>query len=101
MTAVLRNYWVSWYCPVGQMGKFELHWPWWVSGMRMSDDAETICAAVKAADENGAKAVVLASFDEPRPADLEWRFVLERERGWSPFTGRFQRANWMQWPTGD
>jgi hypothetical protein len=93
-----RNWWVSWYCPPGQMGKFELHWPWWVSGQRMSDDAETICAAVKAENEDGAKQVIIDSFDDQKPDDLEWRFVNERPGDWSPFCDRFQSAKWMKWP---
>lgn len=94
----MRNFWISW---IGPDHGFELHWPWWVSGYRLGNDEDgdtpTICAAVQAKDEDGAKEIILACHDE-RPKAIEWRFCSEREDGWSPFNSRFPRAKWMRWP---
>jgi hypothetical protein len=92
----MSNFWLSWYCLDGDMGKFELHSPWWISGTRTDDDASTICAAVQAEDEEAAKEVVLASYDT-RPTALEWRFCEPRMSGWTPFGDRFTRKEWMKW----
>lgn len=96
----MTNYWISWY----GKGEWELHWPWWVSGYRMDGDEDagtpdtpTICAAVQAANEEAAKEIILAAHDT-RPDNIEWRFVNERPAGWTPFCGRFPRADWMKWP---
>lgn len=91
----MKNWWISWECPNDLMGKFELHSPWWVSGY--NDEMETICAAVQAPDEEGAKRLIIMAHDEPRPRDLVWRFVSERPSDWLPFSGRFPRADWMKW----
>lgn len=93
----MKSFWISWWHDIEKLGEFELHSPWWRSGIRMSDDAESICAAIQGYDEAQAKERVLMSYDE-RPEDLEWRFVEERPDDWSPFSGRFPRAAWMQWP---
>jgi hypothetical protein len=97
-----QNYWCSWYCPNDLMGKFELHSPWWISGETMEDDdgkfAYTICAAVRAENEDAAQQIIIDSHDDPKPIGLEWRFVERRPDDWSPFSDRFQRADWMQWP---
>lgn len=92
-----KNFWVSWYNTV-PLNQFELHSPWWVSGSRESDDADTVCAAVKAVDEGAARNVILHSYDTPPPGGVEWRFVEPRADDWSPFSGRFGRADWMVWP---
>lgn len=99
----MKNFWLSWY---GTAGPFTLEWPWWISGHRIVADRlafdewceePTICAAIQAADETSAKAIVLASHDA-LPADLEWRFCEEQPEGWEPFNSRFPKADWMQWP---
>lgn len=92
----MKRWWVSWYDQ--RYGKWELHSPWWVSGERSADEAKTICAAVIAPDEDGAKRLIIMAHDEPRPRDLEWRFVEERPEHWHPFCDRFERADWMRWP---
>jgi hypothetical protein len=76
---------------------FTYEGPWWVSGVRMSDDAESICAAVMARDEAHARAIIDEAHDEPR-RPIEWRFVHEREADWTPFGDRFARREWMRWP---
>lgn len=88
----IRPFWVSWY---GTGKEFELHSPWWISGWR--DDQPTICAAVRAIDELSAKAQIIDAHDEVLDKLPEWRFVEERPEDWSPFSGRFPRADWMQW----
>jgi hypothetical protein len=93
--STLNKYWISWYCPFGRMGKFELHSPWWVSGE--SEDAFTICAAVQAKNEPEAKQIIRQCHDEPRPNTIHWRFCDQRAEDWSPFCDRFPRASWMKW----
>lgn len=92
---VAKAFWVSWY-NVLPMGSFELHRPWWISGYRASDEAETICAAIIAPNEEAAKQIILNAYDEP-PKSVEWRFCNERPDDWSPFNDRFPRADWMKW----
>lgn len=93
-----KAFWLSWY-NVQSIETFELHRPWWISGYRDSDDAETVCAAIIAPDEKRAKALILAAYDKP-PKSVEWRFCEERPNDWTPFNDRFQRADWMRWPDG-
>lgn len=80
-----------------ETGAFTLESPWWISGMAGSRDAESVCAAVMATDEEDAMRVILAAHDNPE-VELEWRFVEQREDGWAPFSSRFQRVEWMRWP---
>lgn len=91
----MNKYWVSWYSPEELMGKFELHSPWWVSGSDMGS-RDTICAAIKAHTEKEAKQIVRECYDDC-PPPIEWRFVEEREKDWSPFNGRFRKSDWMKW----
>jgi hypothetical protein len=91
----MKRWWVSWWCPDDLYGTFELHSPWWVSGER--DGARSICAAVMADSEYGAKAIIAKSHDDD-PGDIEWRCCDERTDDWEPFNTRFRRAAWMQWP---
>ncbi len=94
----MKSFWVSWYEPPDLLEAFELHWPWWISGSRMSDDAITICAAVKAESEEKAKELILDAHDNPIAA-LEFRFCEEKPENWEgPFGERFPRADWMDWP---
>lgn len=95
MEIEMKKFWVSWFNPE-DLGVFELHSPWWTSGYRGSDDAATICAAIRADHIEGAKDRVLRSYDVI-PDDVEWRFVEERPDDWTPFSDRFQKADWMQW----
>lgn len=93
----LPPWWVSWYVPEDDMGKFELHFPWWVTGQTCREPCHlTVCAAVRAASEEQAKEVILASYDD-RPTVVEWRFVDPRPADWSPFNGRTPPADWMDW----
>jgi len=89
-------WWISWYAHP-EDGPFELHTPWWVSGFTMEDPSrDTIVAAVQAESEEDAWDVVLMSYDEV-PTQLEKRFcdpLGDKE----PFSDRFPRADWMQWP---
>lgn len=94
-------WWVSFYANGERsVGNFEMVYPWWVSGMRCGDEAETVCCAVLAETEDDAKRQICDTFDEPTgPADLEWRFCEPKPKGWAPFSDRFERADWMVWPT--
>lgn len=94
----LKPHWISWYQSQEKFGEFELHSPWWITGSYGDDDGATICAAVLAKDEEHARAIVRASYDDKTKAEgLQWRFCEERPVDWSPFTSRFRRAYWMQW----
>jgi hypothetical protein len=88
-----KPFWISWW---STDVAFTLHTPWWISGHRGDDGADSICAAVRAEDEDAAKALVQAAHDDPSVA-IEWRFVGERPADWTPFSDRFQRAAWMEW----
>lgn len=96
---VLKPFWISWWVD----GSFELHAPWWFSGVRWTtgtdgedNEQSCACAAVMAKDEEDAKRFVRESHDD-RAANIEWRFCEERPRKWQPFSDRFPRADWMQW----
>jgi hypothetical protein len=94
-TVLMNNYWISWY---GTGAGFELHSPWWITGYRLSDDEDdgaTICAAIKANSEDEAKQKIIDAHD--KPVSIEWRFIEERPKNWSPFATRFLRSPWMQW----
>lgn len=104
----MKSYWLSWYSR--DYGKFELRWPWWVSGYAYESTKDgtgeeieipTICAAVRADSEEAAKAVVVASHDDPN-ARIDWRFVSEQGADYTPYNDRFQRNDkWMpEWPAG-
>lgn len=85
-------WWVSW-CGAGT---FEYHGPWWITGSD-SEGRVTICAAVAADSQEGARRVIVEAHDSPLPP-IEWRFAEPRPRNWEPFSERFPRAVWMRWP---
>jgi len=89
----MSAWWVSWYS-TAPLSTFELHSPWWVSGYRCSDDAETVCAAVRADTEDDAKAFICGAYDD-KPEAVEWRFCEPLDG--SPFSGSFPQAQWMAW----
>ena len=98
----MSSFWISWYHRP-DMGAFELHSPWWVSGRRVTHEPlkdvleePTVVAAVQAVDEIAAKNIVRQSYDAP-PADIEWRFCEPRPDDWTPFNDRFPKAAWMRW----
>lgn len=88
----MKNFWLSWWW-LDADGAFELHWPWWISGWRESDEA-SVCAAVRAESEDAARELVLASYDK-RPGNVEFRFVEERPDDWTPYNSRFKQGDWM------
>lgn len=89
-----HRFWVSWY----SVGAFTYPGPWWISGSDACG-ALTICAAVLAESKNDAKAVIILAHDEPTVMTSDrWRFVDEQKPDWSPFSDRFPRADWMEWP---
>ena len=64
-----RPFWVSWWHrDVG----FTWAGPWWISAVR-ADDADAVCAAVMALDEDDARARIAAAHEDPE-ALIEWRF---------------------------
>lgn len=94
-------FWVSWEHHA-ELGPFVLRTPWWASGQTFRGGAvyTNICAAVAAMDVEHAKQVIMSSFDDPLASDtqVEWRFVEAKTEGWVPFSDRFRRAEWMEWP---
>jgi hypothetical protein len=89
----LKAFWISWVQTKGH-GTFELHSPWWYSGT--TENGSTVCAAVRAEDEDAARICVYESYDKT-PFSLEWRFVDPKPDSWSPFSERFPRGPWMKW----
>ncbi len=88
----MKRWWVSFW--TSDISEFEYNGPWWISGYD-SNDRRSVCAAVVAANENEAREIIKkANVDEPE----EWRFVDERPDDWSPFSERFAKRDWMQWP---
>lgn len=95
-----RNYWVRWFS--APSSTFETTWPWWHSGFT-GDDRNVLVAAVRGAGVEQAKAQIVAAYEPflegKSVADvIEWSFVSERPDDWQPFTERFPRADWMEWP---
>ena len=88
------NFWISW-IHEEEMGGFELHSPWWISGSGERSEI-TICAAVRACSQEYAMGFIRTAYDTP-PTGLIFRFVEERPVNWSPFSARFPRADWMKW----
>lgn len=104
MTDANKNFWLSWYHDQ-RFGEFELNSPWWISGYAWDHDDEelqTICAALRAKDENAVREKVYRSYDV-RPAYLEFRFCELRDDDWIPWDVapgeqvRFPKADWMIW----
>lgn len=101
-------WWISWYTH-RPLSEFELHSPWWVSGYADGEDGRgltIIVAAVLAESEEGAWAVVLGAFDEPRSdSDIKRRFCDEQPLGAmvadSIFDDRWPKAEWMAWSPQD
>lgn len=95
-----RPIWLSWL----SAGPFTLEWPWWISGAALYSDnttRDTICAAVMARNETHAKDIIRDAHDDHR-AKIQWRFVrVDLPQAWSPFSERFPRADWMQWPVAE
>lgn len=99
----MKSFWMSWY-HTPELGGFELSSPWWKSGVRLVatesgeiEEHPTICAAIRADHLEGAMDRVLTGYDV-RPDDVEWRFFNEKPDDWSPFSERFPKADWMEWP---
>lgn len=93
------DYWISWWHSP-DMGEFELHSPWWVTGARVDGSAVSICAAVRVSEAEPvtAEEIIYAAYDD-RPETIEFRFAEIKPENWpGPFGDRFERANWMQWP---
>lgn len=95
----MKNFWISWNHRESY-GAFALEMPWWISGRAFDDSYETVCAAVRAENEDEAKEIVLGAYDKrPSMRHFVWRFVNERPEDWQPFCDRFPRGDWMKWPT--
>lgn len=92
-----QPFWLSWWHHPQRYANFELHTPWWVSGYRPDDDADSIVAAVMAESPTDAEGLIRLAYDTP-PDRIEFRFVEPQQPGWEPFSDRFPRARWMRWP---
>ena len=92
----MLRFWVSWYHEE-PFSEFELDFPWWTTGYRCSDGAETICSAIIAPTTECAKEFIYEAYDV-RPQSIEFRFVDPRADYWTPFGDRFCRREWMNWP---
>lgn len=92
----MKKFWVSWWHSSEDMGEFELHTPWWISGWR-EDGYASVVATVLANSEAAAEKIVRGSYDNKQVA-LSWRFCDEQPEDWTPFNSRFKRFPWMEWP---
>ena len=92
----MKKYWISW-ASITSINKFEMHFPWWVSGFDGEGNVY-ICAAIIAANHNDAWNFVIGSYNTNKAFFIERRFCIEKSDSWSPFNDRFQRAAWMLWP---
>lgn len=98
----MKYRWVSWYAVPGTVtenGEFELHYPWWISGERFSDGAQTIVAAIPVVLAEEAEAVIQESHDHKPPETVELEIRFNELKSGSPFCARFPRAKWMKWPS--
>lgn len=98
----MNCYWISW-IQTPDMPIFESNIPWWIidmddmGGIKIGvDERYTICAAIKAMNEKSAIEEIKSLFDEI-PQKISFKFVTQKEKGWSPFCNRFKRADWMRW----
>lgn len=97
-------YWLSFWLLREHMG-FELHSPWWISGYRDNEKEpvesgwmdKSICCAVRASSEEEAKEMIRRAFDVRPVKELEWRFCEQQDEKASPFSSRFNKADWMVW----
>lgn len=100
----MKNYWLSWYHDYTNYTEFEIHSPWWESGICGDGKRVTIVAAIQAESPEHAQSVVYLAYDkkgkkkaQKYPKKLEWRFCNQQEDDWSPFCDRFPKADWMKW----
>lgn len=91
----MKKFWLSWW-HVEKMGQFELHSPWWFTGYR-GDGAASVVAAVFAESTDAAMQTIREAYDR-KDVQPAFRFCEEMSKSWTPFNGRFPRAEWMQWP---
>lgn len=89
----MHSYWISWY-HAPNFSAFELRSPWWISGERAADNAQSICAAIKANNEKEAHEMIYKCYDLP-PNKIEFRFCEIKHNDWSPFGDRFPKSSWM------
>ena len=94
----MNKYWISWYHDTHK-GGFELNSPWWITSyIGDTKHIQTICAAVKANNEEHAKQIIQYCYDTPQIFDISnWRFFEEQPYDWSPFNSRFPQEHWMKW----
>lgn len=59
--------------------------------------AVTVCAALIAKTYEEAVMQIFDSYDNP-PEKIKLRFIEQKPDDWSPFTGRFEKSDWMKWP---
>jgi len=108
MTGKMKPHWTSIKLPGILRPKFEYHGPWWISGESVASDPDdddmplyyTVCAWVMATDEAAATETLRLAIDEDvRPEHVEERFSSEKPMpDRSKPSGRFEFADWMQWP---
>lgn len=101
---LVKPFWLSWTAK-NEHGAWTIHSPWWISGYeifstsaRYYNEDPIVCAAVMADRLTSAKEYIRLCHDNPPPMDeIAWRFIEEKPQGWSPFSDRFPKADWMKW----
>lgn len=81
------KYWISWHHKK-EYGAFEIHSAWWFSG------EDTICAAIDT--DMIPDRFIYLSYDTV-PKHIQFRFIEEKDKSFSPFSDRFPKADWMRW----
>jgi len=86
----VKKFWVSWYTCTKTMGPFTLYTPWWISGETDEEPARSIvCAAIKARDDSHVRELIHNGYDKSS-GSVEFRFIIEKNDDWEPYTDRFQ-----------
>lgn len=92
----MKPHWVSIYVPASPYAVFKYQGPWWVTGVDEDEATYTVCAWVMATDPEAAVETLRLAFNE---GTVEERFSGERAMpDRSNPSGRFEFADWMQWP---
>ena len=101
-----RKWWVRWFAPCDQYGKFALYSPWWLTGTTADEpERDIFVAAIWADDQAEVEAILHGCYDSPQePHQIEISFCepLTFDPKQNP-SGRFGWADWMTkyWERGE
>lgn len=93
--ASLKIYWLGWWTKP-EYGSYISKCPWWYHEERRNKDERLMCGSVRAHSEEEAMEHVKHGYHHYVP-NLEFKFIVQKPKGWDPFCGRFPRSGWMKW----